>query len=466
MNYYMKFLLLASVILTNSACSINADSPNLLVSDAASQTILIQGVDIFSGRDSVIIRHKDVLIANGFIKSIKDRIEARSDYTLIKGKGKTLMPGLIDSHVHLSGSGAVPWDNQKANIHYNLQAYLYAGITTIYDLGGLAGDLEKIANKLENQELIGPSVFHTHIPITVKNSHPIPLTEVMLFWPLKNMVNSISPTIDKPSEAAKLIEKYVGKNTDYVKVICDQIPPGSPQMTFEQLEALVQEAHKVHQKVIVHIGSPENAITAIKAGADVLAHGVWRGKLSLDQAQFIANSKVPIIYTISGFKNVAEIHHGEFEPNDLDKKLVPKKVLDPVTGAKGMDVHCQEVMHEFFEDVAAHSTYWEHNFKLLYQMGAPILVGTDSNLPGTYAGSTYFQELTELKNYGMSNFDILYGATYGNAVLFLDKPNFGSVEENQKADLLLLKGNPIENLEILRDPQYIFKSGRIVKRLK
>lgn len=446
------------------ACSKNANDP-LVEKSSHSESILIKKVHIFNGRDREIMSPKDVLIQDGIIKSISDEIEENPNQIVINGAGQTLMPGMVDAHVHLSGSGAVPWENHKADVIYNLQAYLYAGVTTVYDLGGLAGDISEFSDQIETGEILGPRVFNTHIPITVKNAHPIPLTEIMLPWPLKSMVNTISPTIDHVSEAPKLIEKYTSKEIDYVKIICDQIPPGSPEMNFEQLQALVAASHKAGKKVFVHIGSPENAMNAIKAGADVLAHGVWRGKLSEEQASFIARSNVPIIYTISGFKNVAHIHNGVFKPNELDQKLVPQEVLVPVTLEKGKDVHQQKVMNNFFKDVSAHSGYWEQNFTLLYQKGARILVGTDSNLPGTYAGSTYYQELDELKNFGMTNFEILTGATFLNAKLFLEHPDFGFVGVDMQADLLLIDGNPLEDLQLVKKPNLIIKSGEIIKRI-
>ena len=93
-----------------------------------------------------------------------------------------------------------------------------------------------------------------------------------------------------------------------------------------------------------------------------------------------------------------------------------------------------------------------------------MLVGTDSNLPGTYAGSTYFQEIDLLSEYGLSNFDILRGATFLNSKLFLEKPNFGLVEEGMKANLLLIDGNPLENLDLLKQPYLILKAGNIIQR--
>lgn len=427
---------------------------------------LIKDVNIFNGEDSTLQKGMDVLIADGQIQQISSDITAVEGTQLINGTGKTLMPGLIDAHVHLSGSGAVPWENQGADLNYNLSAYLYVGVTTVYDLGGLAKSTSSLAEKVATGEVLGPRIFNTHIPITVKNSHPIPLTEQLLPWPLKSMVNAISPTIDEPKEAPALMEKYTKNDIDYVKIICDQIPPGSPQMTFQQLKALIDEAHSRDKKVFVHIGSPRNALTAIRAGADVLAHGVWRGKLSPAQADSIAAAQIPIVYTLAGFINVSCIYHGNFEPVKLDSALIPDKVLSPVTGANGKDVHGQAVMNEFFKDVSEHQEYWAENFKLLKSRGARILVGTDSNLPGTYAGATYMQELVLLKEYGMSNYEILSAATYLNSRIFLENPCFGKVEEGMSADLLLLKGNPLEDLGVLNHPELIMTRGEVVKRVE
>lgn len=463
MKFLFLSLFLAFFALPNSAMS---QTTELLENEHLASSFIITHVAVFNGRDSTILENRDVVIKDGIILKIASGLDVSKfpEADVIDGKGKTLMPGLIDAHVHLTGSGAVPWSNVKADIEYNLTAYLYAGITTVYDLGGIGKRLNKISKKVADDKFVGPSIYHTHIPISVKGSHPIPLTETMLFWPLKSMVNAISPTIDAPEDAPKIIKKYLKNDVDYVKIICDQIPPGSPEMTFEQMKALIDAAHSSNKKVFVHIGSPQNAVDAVNAGADVLAHGVWRGQLTPEQADIIAQSGIPVIYTAAGFENVSHIHKGEFEPSSLDSVLIPTKVLDPVTGENGRDVHHQEVMNAFFENVSENEVFWKENFKLLKTRGVQILVGTDSNLPGTYAGATYLQELQTLKDRGMSNFEVLTAATYLNAQLFIENPNFGSVEEGKKADLLLLKGNPLENLDFMLEPELLFKSGEAFKR--
>ncbi|WP_291101339.1 MULTISPECIES: amidohydrolase family protein [unclassified Flavobacterium] len=430
--------------------------------------ILITEVNIFNGKDSTLILNKDVVIENGFIKVITNHfipIKNKS-YKIINGKGKTLMPGLIDAHVHLSGSGSVPWKNVKANEKYNLSAYLYAGITTVYDMGGTASSMEKLSEKVEKGTLLGPTIYHAHIPITIKNSHPIPLSKEILGWPLKLFVGIITPTIKNTGEAKKIIEKYTNKKVDYVKIICDQIPPDSPEMPFPLLKALIDESHKKGYKVFVHMGSPEDAVNAVKAGADVLAHGIWRGKLTPEQADVIANSKVPVIYTLAAFQNVNSINKGEYIPNKYDTLLVPKIILDPVTKWNGLDIKNQPVMSAFFNDVTNKSPYWLDNFKLLHNRNVTIVLGTDSLLPGTYAGSTFLQEIDVLKEYGMTNFEILTGSTYLSSKLFLQNPDFGSVEVGKKANLLLINGNPLVNLKLVKTPETILMNGTIILKIK
>lgn len=465
MKWSLTLFPVGLLIVVVIACQSVADRVLVKIKEG-STAIWLTDVTIFNGKDSVLIPHQQVLIKDGFIRQITDTLPDVDERTatMIDASGKTLMPGLIDAHVHLSGSGAVPWENIAANPDYNLSAYLYAGITTVYDLGGMAKDISQLAEKVEQGELLGPTVYHTHLPITVKNSHPVPLAQTMLPWPLKSLANTITPTIDQAAEAPDIIQKYSERGVDYVKIACDQIPSGSPEMSLEQLRALIDEAHRLNKKVFVHVGSPENAVNAVRAGADVLAHGIWRGELSPAQADTIASYRVPIIYTLAGFHNVSQINQGAFYPSPLDAYLVDERILSPVSGEKGKYVRTQAVMNRFFADVEHHKQYWQHNFTLLHQRKVPMAVGTDSNLPGTYAGSTYFQELNLLQAYGLSTFEVLRAATYRNATLFLDDPDFGTVEEGKKANLLLLDGDPLKNLKLLQDPAMIIMDGKIIER--
>ena len=93
-----------------------------------------------------------------------------------------------------------------------------------------------------------------------------------------------------------------------------------------------------------------------------------------------------------------------------------------------------------------------------------IVIGTDSTLPGTYPGSSYFQEIKLLSEYGLSNWEILAGATSYNAQLFLKEPDFGTIEKGKRADILLLSENPLIHLETIENPEKIIAGGKIIER--
>ena len=128
------------------------------------------------------------------------------------------------------------------------------------------------------------------------------------------------------------------------------------------------------------------------------------------------------------------------------------------------EINKLDLMVRFVEDLDKNRPYWRKNLGKLRKFGAKIAIGTDSSLPGSYPGSSLYNELRLLSNYGMSNFELLRGATHLNSHLFLDDPDFGSVEVGKQADLLLLNDNPLTNLSSVETPNTIIIKGKIIKR--
>jgi imidazolonepropionase-like amidohydrolase len=461
-----RILLLLGLLIVFSSCK-RSIYRKLIALEGKPPKLTVLNVDIFNGKDSVLQKAQDVFIEEGRISMIAPAGEKSSEgYETIEGKGKVLMPGLIDAHVHLGSNAEVPWERVKTNIRHNLHAYLYAGIITIYDLGGYAKDTQKYSKNQREGHLIAPEIFFTHSPVTVPGGHPIPVMSEMAEWPINKMVPKAIVQIEKKEDAVDILDKYEKMEVDYLKIIAEDLPPASPVISYELMKTLTDEAHQRGYKVFVHIATPQQALMAIRAGADVLAHGIIRERLSEEEAREIAESQVPIIYTIAAFKNVSRMGNGDYQPTELDKEITPDVILDAVSGEQGKKIREYESMKQFHEELDENAQNWEHNVKLLNRYEAKFIMGTDSPLPGSYPGSGLHQEMQLLHSYGLSNFQILTGATSRSAKLFLDNPDFGTVEEGQKANLLLLKGNPLEDLKATQEIEQLILEGKLIRRIE
>ena len=143
-TYTIAFILFSIVLFTH--CGGTKGSYNkYLISTTQQKPILITNVSIFNGKDHKLSYNQDVFIKNGIIQSISqaNKTTYQEAQKIIEGKGKFLIPGLIDAHVHIASNGSPPWDVVKPDPVFNLNAYLYAGITTVYDLGGLANKTQQ-----------------------------------------------------------------------------------------------------------------------------------------------------------------------------------------------------------------------------------------------------------------------------------------------------------------------------------
>jgi imidazolonepropionase-like amidohydrolase len=214
----------------------------------------------------------------------------------------------------------------------------------------------------------------------------------------------------------------------------------------------------------VHVGSSENAINAIKAGADVLAHGIYRGKLSEEDAKFIAESKIPIIYTLFVFELSAQLTEGIYNPTQFDSLLLDQKILKGITTNQALQIKNYPVIHAITSNLVNERENWRSNLDLLRKYGAKIIVGTDSGTPGLGHGTAIYHEIDELLKYGLTNYEVLRAATYLSSSTYMDKPSFGFLNEGFEADMLLLNNNPLQEINAVKYPSLIFTNGLIFKR--
>ncbi|WP_417612049.1 amidohydrolase family protein [Owenweeksia hongkongensis] len=456
---------LALVFMLSCRTTITIDYPELIENIQEDTLLVIRNVDVFTGEGDELLRGYDVFIDGERIAKIQPSSSLETgNYKVIDGTGKTLLPGFIDTHVHVMSGGSSPWAKIGPSPVHNLHAWLFSGITTIYDLGGAAEITKPLQEGVRDNTIYGPDIYFTAAPVTVKGSHPIPALKELNPWPARSFITSNLNIIKKPADAKKIIEGLVEQNVDYIKLICDELPPGSPFMAEELMKPLIEEAHNQGLKVLVHIGSVENALAAARAGADVLAHAVYRDKLSDADVKFLKEKGVKMIFTISGFENIDAMYTQKYKPKPFDTLTTPEPILGPVTGDNAAKMKEAPVMFGLAKAIHHYIGDYEQNFDLLQKYKIPFLVGTDSPNYGAYPGSSLHQEMQTLVKYGYTKAEVLRAATSDAARMFLDKPDFGTIKEGNLANVVLLDANPLEDIENTQKINLVIKRGQVVDR--
>lgn len=395
---------------------------------SSEDSFVINNVRIFNGE--VIIENGNVVIINGIIESAGKDIAVPSDLKVIDGTGKTLLPGLIDSHVHL-------WDQSA------LKQSLIFGVTTVLDMFMGISVKENLDRIFSSGKINYLADFYTSgILATAPGGHG-------------TQYGMDIPTISDAKDAQKFVDVRIAEGSHYIKIILDDFSSyGSklPTLNKEIISALCSAAHRRGKLAVIHIATLEDAVTAIEAGVDGLAHLFSNEDFNPEFGKIAAKHKIFVIPTftvleticgISGSIKLAEDPYLKdfIKPSDIENF---KMTFSGNTGEKGYRSA-------------------EEALKQLVEEGVPILAGTDAPNPGTSYGVSLHRELELLVNAGMTPFEALKSATSNPAKAFKLK-NFGFIKNGKIADMVMVNGNPAENIQDTRNIAAVWKNGIKVNR--
>lgn len=331
-----------------------------------------------------------------------------------------LMPGLIDTHVHLAFGGvdkrekADNYQYQEIRYVHNAIKTLLSGVTTTRDCGA-AGKLDVFYRHAKSRNLVaGPRVLICAQPIIATGGH----------------CTYMGRQVDGPIEAKKATREQINKLVDFIKIMVTgglTTPTGTPmdaQMTMDEIKAVVDTAHMNHKYVSIHMEGGPALIPCVEAGVDTVEHGIY---ITRDDVMCMKEHNVPLIPTLSGIRLIGI--EGPHEPVPIDYLTVKKCLAATETHRK--------------------------SFEMAMEAGLLIGAGTD------YKHGLLSKELETMVEYGMKPADALATATRNAARIIRMDDKIGTIEAGKIADLLVISGNPINSIDSVENVRMVFQSGEM-----
>ena len=400
----------------------------------------IHGIILDGSEDMEPLSDHAVLVNGDKIEAVVPVEEADLNaYKVIDLKGRYIMPGLINLHVHLPASGRpkkketdpvklvkmMTSNFLTKKILYKLCAglaatQLYSGVTTIRTVGGVLDVDTKIRDNVMAGKTAGPRILAANMAVSVPGGH---------------MADSLAYSAHSPEEAVRLVDMIAADKPDIIKLmitggVLDAKVKGEPgvlKMPPETVKAACDEAHRHGFIVAAHVESPEGVRVALENGVDSIEHGAE-----------------PDDEIISLFKERNACHVATISP------ALPFALFDrEVSHATELSQYNGNVVFEGIIDCA----------KKCLEEGIPVGLGTDTGCPFI----THYDMWREL-NYFHKYCDVskkfaLYTATKRNAEIAGLGDVTGTVEAGKCADLIVTEGNPLEDLTVLRNVNMVMARG-------
>ncbi len=434
---------------------------------------LIRDVTVFTGVvDDPVLVHADVLVRDGVIAQLSGEPLSVRGARVIDGRGKTLLPGLVDSHVHVTGTMIVPWNlATPPTLDFTLSAALYAGITTIVDMSGWdTRRMNQLADQLAAGQRIGPSLIHAGMGFTSTGAHPVPYREFIrsvLAPPLRPFVPQLVHELDGPEDLAAL-DAHLAQDARLTKVFVDAIPPTAPVTDDATLRAVVARSHAHGVAVVAHVGANADARAALDAGSDALVHNVYKEPLDPDLPAALLERDAFVIPTMVVFEtyHLFDNLHDFTHYSDLERETTHPSKWSALQAPH--PVEKPEVWDEGDSAVARGIPHLHANTAALHQAGVTLLAGSDSPNMGLTLGGSLHEELEHLVAAGLTPSEALFCATSLPAQIWSDllgvPRTYGTIEPGMRADLLLVRGDPTTNIEDSQQIEAVFLRGQLLRR--
>lgn len=418
-----------------------------------SQSVLYDGARLIIGDGSPAIESGAFLVQNGHIRAIG----ARGAFAVPAGAirvdltGKTVMPAMINVHVHIGYEGYTSWGAKNytpQNVLDHLQREAFYGTGVTLSVGSSPTD-ESIQFQRDQQAGKFPlaSRFFFAPGMAPPNGGP---DEV-----LREGTTALHAIyeVSTPKEARAAVKSMARKNLRQVKIWVDDRRGTYPKMTPEVYEAIIDEAHKRGMIVHAHATTLADQKAVVRAGADVLVHLVQREKLD-DELLSLLKEKRPYWATVIGLGDpTAVCEHDPFFEQALAEQVIA--TIRATKQPRALQAGCPTPSN----NASAREAMIAYNFPRMIASGARIVLGTDTGInPGHTFGSGEHVELARWVQLGLSPSDAIVAATQRPAEL-MGLKDTGTLAVGKRADFLVLDANPLEDIHNTRRISSVYMDG-------
>lgn len=409
---------------------------------APATVVVLKAARLFDGRGDTAVRDGVVVIEGGTIKAVGSGIAAPPGARVVDLGDATLLPGFIDAHTHVSGESSDSWlSDTVSGLRRSVpesairatefaRKTLMAGFTTIRDVGSSDYIDVALRNSIAAGVVPGPHMLVAVHALGARGGHcdntGFPYH---LFGPEPGIEEGIASGADGFRDAVRFQVKY---GADVIKVcatggvlsLADAVD--TPQITQEEMNAIVDEAHRLRKRTAAHAHGAEGAKVAIRAGIDSIEHGSFLDDEALRMMKERGTYLVPTLMA------------GEYVAGKAAARHYPPEIAAKAQAA-----------------VAARSAM----FRRALQMGVKIAFGTDSAVSPHGLNAQEFGLMVSL---GMTPAAALRTAATSAALLGLDKTT-GTLEAGKDADVIAVAGDPLADIHATEKVVFVMRAGTVYR---